>query len=196
MNIDLRRARRLETQVQTFLTSLRSGVNVSNISLSIYEDPKKTIDDRDAEISKMIQDSIRLTEARYEIRRKIDKAKRSEIDGLIAAEAEQAAKIAILEAMAHLRPLTGRDEAVAISRLDTYRTNVKTSTAQSSSTQDQVDLYTVIRQKRQAEYATSLKEMKKIQQNIRDEISSKNASTFITLSAETIETLREFKLVD
>ena len=195
MNIDLRRARRLETQVQTFLTSLRTGVNISSISLSIYEDPKKTINDRDAEIAKMISDSMRLTEARYEIRREIDKAKKVAIDGLIAVEAEQAAKITVLESVTGLRALTERDESVAISRLDTYRTNVKTATSQTSS-QDQVDLYTVIRQARQAEYSASLKEMKKIQQNIRDEISSKNASTFITLSPETIETLREFKLVD
>ena len=195
MNIDLRRARRLETQVQTFLSELSRGVNISSISLSIYESAKKTLDDRDAEIVKMVDDTIRLTEARYEIRREIDKAKKSAIDGLISVEAELAAKIGVYEMVSSTRPLSERDEAVAISRLDTYRTNVKTSTSQAQS-QDQVDLYTVIRQARQVEFASKLKELKKIQQNVRDEISSKNASTFITLSPETVETLREFKLVD
>jgi hypothetical protein len=190
MELNLKKARKLDAKIQNFLDTNSIHTKASIRVRGTLEDAKTSIKKSNEEVRETIHERLSLLDARFDIRRQIEK--KNEESGINDLMNVRANKLKAIDELAKL----GGDEALSeedlADKLKVAADSLNNPDSYDNRTVLHVDVFT---EQELESFADSKAKLQRQIEDIDDEIIAKNASNKITLSDDVLKLLQSKRLM-
>lgn len=201
MELNLRKARKLESKIQSHLDATSLDVTTSVRLLGTLDEAKKTVEDSKSEALKGLLTRETLLRLRYDIRRQIEE--KNEVSGINKLINEKVVTDKLY------RELSSLSTSSAFSEIE-LEDQLKANSAHLGMTTDETDIFS--RRPKNSTVKTTIKisvlnktdlenleskkaDYKKALEDLEDSINQKNLSNNVVLSEDTTKLLQSYRLI-